>query len=155
MNRAERRRLKRKLDALDAKASATLETFVHERRHGRGLFLAELLSPDQALAHPIFGAGTKEALLGAYGSAHGIGSGLLSECWGCCKRWGPDWPPVAVLTVTTEADKGGVGLLCAACASLDGPGAERLVMRGLERDFGLTDTRKVPAAAFSPEAGRA
>jgi hypothetical protein len=155
MNRHERHRLKRMLAGLDAKATATLETFVREHRHGRGLFLAELLSPDQALAHPLFGDGTKEALTAAYGSAHGVGSGLLSECWGCCKRWGPDWPPAAVLTIAIEADKGGVGLLCTTCASLDGPEAERLVMRGLERDFGLTDTRKVSASALSMEVGQA
>ena len=89
MNRHERRRLKRKLAALDAKASATLEAFVREHRPGRNLFLTELLSPDQALAHPLFGVGTKEALTAAYGSAHGVGPGLIAECFGCCGQLGP------------------------------------------------------------------
>jgi hypothetical protein len=35
------------------------------------------------------------------------------------------------------------------------PKLERLVMRGLERDCGLQDTRKVPLAALSAVVGRA
>jgi hypothetical protein len=154
MNRAERRRLARKLDALDAEATATRKAFARDHRPGRKLFLTELLTPDQALAHPVFGDGTRQALLGAYGSAHGVGPGLLAECWGCCRCWGPDWPPVAVLAVTPDAERGGVGLLCTACASLGGQEAERLVMRGLERDFGLEDAKRVSASAMAP-GGRA
>ncbi len=146
MNRHERRRLKRKLAALDAEATATREAFAREHRPGRNLFLTELLSPGQALAHPLFGIGTKEALTAAFGSAHGVGAGLLSECWGCCGRWAPDWPPVAVLTITMRADKGGVGLLCATCAGLQGEETEALILRGIARDFGLQDTRKVTLA---------
>jgi hypothetical protein len=154
MNRHERRQLERKLASLDAEGTATREAFARDHRPGRKLFQAERFSLEQALAHPLFGEGTRQALLGAYGSAHDVGPGLLAECFGCCGHWSPHWPPVAVLVITMEADKGGVGLLCATCASLDGQEAEALILRALSRDLGLENATRVPASAFAP-GGRA
>jgi hypothetical protein len=154
MNRHERRRLKRKLASLDVEATATREAFVREHRPGRKLFQAKLLSIAEALEHQHFGEGTRQALLGAYGSAHDVGPGLLAECFGCCRHWSPYWPPVAVLAITMEADKGGVGLLCAACATLEGEKAEALILRALARDLGLENVKRVPVSAMAP-GGRA
>jgi hypothetical protein len=145
MNRAERRRLARLVRGLEAKAEATRRSFAEQGNPGRSLYQAERLTIEQALAHPAFGDGAREAVAGAYAAAHGIG-GLICECWGCCCRWRPDWPPAAALALTLDAEKGGLGLLCLTCAALEGPEAEQLVIRGLARDFGLEDARPVTMA---------
>jgi hypothetical protein len=155
MSRPMRRRLERELRELDRQGEARRQATVRGYRPGQRLFRAEWLAIGEAVVHPIFGTGTREAIAAAFGSAHGIGPGLLSECWGCGACWRPDWGPALVLTVTLDDGAGGVGLLCEACAGLDGQEAERLVVRGLERDFGLENTRKVPVSALSMEAGRA
>ena len=61
---------------------------------------------------------------------------------------------MAVLTITMEADNGGVGLVCATCAALEGQEAEALILRALSRDLGLENATPVPASAFAP-GGRA
>jgi hypothetical protein len=152
MNARERRQAERKLASLDAEAIATREAFTRER--GCKLFQAERFSLEEALAHPLFGDGTRQALLGAYGSAHGVGPGLIAECWGCCRCWDPHSPPVAVLAITMDAGMGGIGLLCTACAALEGKEAEALILRALSRDLGLENATRVPASAFAP-GGRA
>lgn len=155
MSRPMRRRLDRELRQLDREGEARRRAMVRAYKPGRRLFRAEWLTIAEAVAHPTFGRGTREAIAAAYGSAHGVGPGVMAECWGCGRCWRQDWGPALVLTVTLDDGATAVGLLCEGCAGLSGPEAERLVVRGLERDFGLTDTRKVPAAALSPQVGRA
>jgi hypothetical protein len=154
MNRAERRQLARLVRGLEAKVEAMRQAFAEQGRPGRRLYQAELFTIEEALIHPVFGIGTREAVAGAYAAAHGVGN-LISECWGCCGHWHPDWAPVAALAVTLDAEMGGLGLLCRTCAALEDPEAEALILRALERDLGFEDAQKVAAATLSPEAGRA
>jgi hypothetical protein len=155
MNARERRRLAREVAALDRAGEAQREAMVRAYRPGKHLFWTNWLTVGQALADPTFGPGTKDALTAAFASAHGIGPGLLCECWSCGNRWAPDRVPALVLTITLDDEAGGIGLLCKACGTLGDAELERLVVRGLERDFGLTDPTKVSTADLSPEAGRA
>jgi hypothetical protein len=145
MNRAKRRRLARLVRGLEDKAEATRQAFAEQGRPGRRLYQAERLTIEQALTHPAFGSGAREAVVGAYAAAHGVGD-LICECWGCCGHWRPDWAPVAALALTLDTEKGGLGLLCATCAALEGQEAEAMILHALIRDFGLEDARPVTMA---------
>src|SRR5690349_13025655 len=117
MGEARRRRLAGHVAALRAEAKADFDAFRRAQVPGRKLFSVEIMSVDDAAAHPVVGPTALRAVVASGYSALGAGD-LICECQLCARRFGPARPPAAAMVVRiSRPDFATVGLVCEICAA--------------------------------------
>ncbi len=160
-NRAERRKLASEMRRLKQKASADFSVMraamEAPQHHGkRRCVSASVISLPDAMNDPVLGKHAMEAMLAAFGAAHGLIDGVMCECSGCGSAWSPTRAPVEAVRIEyTRPDGMAVGMLCGECASR--PWSEvvpRLAEFVRGAFFGDGPITVVPVAAMAP-GGRA
>jgi hypothetical protein len=153
-NRASRRKLASKMRRLKKKVFADLSAMRAAmdapQHHGkRRCVSASVIPLPAALNDPALGGHAMEALLAAYGSAHGLIDGVMCECSGCGSAWSPTRTPAEAVRIDyTRPDGTALGMLCGECASRPwGEVVPRLAEFGRGAFFGDGPVTVVPAMA--------
>lgn len=98
--------------------------------------MAEVLPLPAALNDRLLEQHAQEALLAAYGAAHGLSQGALCECFGCRCQWSQRRTPGSFLKITLSRPNAMLlALLCWECCARPLADVQRTVTDGMRRDF--------------------